>query len=60
MGNPAWLEGLKAGDEVLWSGGYGDARVAKVQRVTATTVVVETTGTGVAFRKKDGRMRGQG
>lgn len=50
----AWLESLKAGDEVAVRYGPYGCRFATVERVTATQILVESD----RFRRADGRQIG--
>lgn len=51
-----WLEGLKAGDEVVVSHGYHSVgRLEKVERVTATQIVISDS---LRFRRDGGRKVG--
>lgn len=53
MHDPAWLESLAVGDEVVLSGGWAP-QISKVSGVTPTQVRIGS----MRFRKKDGRLIG--
>lgn len=50
-----WLDSLKPGDEVYVSKSHGPGRIAKVERTTATRIVLEN---GTAVMKRNGKVVG--
>jgi hypothetical protein len=53
-----WLENLKVGDNVLYSGRYREYFVGTVTRITKTQVIVKINAYENKFRKKDGFVVG--